>query len=104
MYDFFRANIKNGEFSKGEELIEYVQPFPMNGTGWHRCAFILFEHSKPLKQDFSTGSQFEKRSFKTSSFYLQNQDNFTPVGLSFFQTEWDLSSREIFHNYFGKIN
>jgi large subunit ribosomal protein L38 len=75
----------------------------MKGAGWHRCAYVLFEHSQPLAQTFSQGTKFQKRSFKTSDFYIQNQDNLTPVGLSFFQTEWDLSSRNVFHKYLGKI-
>jgi large subunit ribosomal protein L38 len=74
----------------------------MKGSGWHRCVYVLFEHSQPVGQRFNQDTKFQKRSFKTSEFYLQNQDNLTPVGLSFFQTEWDLSVKNVFHNYFGK--
>ena len=74
----------------------------MNGTGWHRCAYILFEHKQPLKVEFNKERTFQQRSFKTSDFFLRNQDNLTPVGLCFYQTEWDLSARSIFHNYFSK--
>jgi len=75
----------------------------MRGSGWHRCAYVLFEHTKPLdfKLDNKNGSKFDARAFKTSQFYLNNQDAITPVGLAFFQTEWDLSVKNVFHNYLG---
>jgi len=75
----------------------------MKGSGWHRCVYVLFEHDQPLVQNFNQETKFQKRSFKTSDFYLTNQDNLIPVGLSFFQTEWDLSSRKVFHDYFGEL-
>ena len=99
----FRTNVKNGDLSTGDELIEYLQPFPMRGSGWHRCAYVLFEHEKPFdyKLDSKSGSKFQSRVFKTSQFYLDNQDVITPVGLAFFQTEWDLSVKNVFHNILG---
>lgn len=97
-----RANIKNNEVKSGTELIEYLQPTPMRGTGWHRCAFVLFEHDSPI--DFNLNElvvndgALSKRSFKVADFYKKYQDKLTPVGLSFYQTEWDLSVRAAFHN------
>ena len=55
----------------------------MNGTGWHRCAYILFEHKQPLKVEFNKERTFQQRSFKTSDFFLRKQDTLTPVGLCF---------------------
>lgn len=78
----------------------------MRGTGWHRCAYVLFEHENPIdfKIDYSGVSKLNKRDFKVSDFYLNNQESITPVGLAFFQTEWDLSVKDLFHNYLGKYS
>lgn len=86
--------------NSGNELMDYVQPFPMNGTGWHRCVYILFEHSSPVSFKLkSEGNNFSKRDFKCTDFVLAHQEQITPVGLSFFQTTWDLSVKKVFHDY-----
>ena len=83
--------------------MEYVQPFPMRGTGWHRCVYLLFEHDSPvefdLKRNISNENNFSKRDFKCSDFVLKHQKDITPVGLSFFQTTWDMSVKKVFHDY-----
>jgi large subunit ribosomal protein L38 len=78
----------------------------MRGTGWHRCVFLLFEHKNKIEFDLNnnndSSSLFSKRNFKTLTFYLNNQKELVPVGLSFFQTEWDLSVKNVFHNQLSK--
>lgn len=37
------------------------------------------------------------RTFSTPEFYLKNENSLTPAGLAFFQTEWDHSCTECFH-------
>lgn len=78
----------------------------MRGTGWHRCVFLLFEHKNKIEFDLNnnndSSSLFSKRNFKTLKFYLNNQKELVPVGLSFFQTEWDLSVKNVFHNQLSK--
>ena len=41
-----RGNIPGTQIDKGETLCSYLPPFPPNGSGWHRCAFILYKHAK----------------------------------------------------------
>ena len=89
----------------------------MRGSGWHRCAFVLFEHEQKI--DFSDylskslrmegpvakdGNQNLLRDFKCSDFYLNFGDRLMPIGLKFFQTEWDLSVRQAFHTKYGKLS
>lgn len=38
------------------------------------------------------------RTFKTLDFYRKHQDNLTPAGLAFFQSQWDESVTATFHN------
>ena len=99
----FRGNIKNNDYESGEELVKYMQPFPMKNTGWHRCAYVLFEHKNPISFKLNSHSTNSKsvlgeRSFKAADFHSAYKNDLTPVGLCFFQTEWDLSVKEFFHN------
>ena len=109
------GNVENGAFEKGQELVSYQQPLPMKGSGWQRCAFVLFEHeqkidfnnylSKSVKMEgpvSKTENQKLLRDFKCSDFYLEFHDRLIPIGLKFFQTEWDLSVRQAFHTKYGE--
>jgi large subunit ribosomal protein L38 len=40
----FRGNIPGNQIDKGETLCSYLPPFPANGSGWHRCVFLLYKH------------------------------------------------------------
>lgn len=74
----------------------------MQGTGWHRCVYLLCEHQDPIDFHLKSNQElnnFSKRNFKCSDFFLHYQDQLTPVGLSFFQTEWDISVKKVFHEY-----
>lgn len=96
-----RSNMSNNDVSTGKENIQYAQPFPMRGTGWHRCAFVLFEHKDKIEfniQEAADESSFESRAFNSKKFFSQFSEQLTPVGLSFFQTEWDLSVKNFFQN------
>ncbi|ELT90673.1 hypothetical protein CAPTEDRAFT_150382 [Capitella teleta] len=95
------GNIPEGDVSKGDVLCDYLQPFPARGTGFHRFVFVLMQQDGRL--DFS-GQQrspqchsLEERTFKTADFLSQHQGHLTPKGLSFFQSEYDDSVRDIFH-------
>lgn len=44
------------------------------------------------------------RTFSTYSFYKQCQDDLTPSGLAFFQTDWDKSLKEFYHSVLGMYN
>ena len=88
--------------SSGQELAHYIQPFPMRGTGWHRCAFVLFEHLNPLDFELPASRsdqqlKIEDRHFNCRQFFSKFEPHMKPVGLSFFQTEWDLSVKNFFH-------
>lgn len=100
---WFVSNISNNDINTGKENIQYAQPFPMRGTGWHRCAYVLFEHNDQIEfninQEAVDGSSFEPRVFNSKEFFSKFSQKLTPVGLSFFQTEWDLSVR----NFFQKV-
>lgn len=50
----------------------------------------VFIHD-PIRNDL------EKRTFKTYDFYRKLQDNITPAGLAFFQSDWDSNLKEFYH-------
>ncbi|CAF3979326.1 unnamed protein product [Rotaria magnacalcarata] len=41
---WFVGNIPGNQIDKGETLCTYLPPFPPNGSGWHRCVFLLYKH------------------------------------------------------------
>ncbi|XP_050070016.1 39S ribosomal protein L38, mitochondrial [Anopheles maculipalpis] len=97
---WFVGNIPNGDISKGEELISYLQPFPPKGTGYHRHIFVLYKQNARI--DFSQYRRTETfdlpgRTFRTLDFYRQYQELITPAGLAFFQSDWDASLPSFYH-------
>lgn len=39
----------------------------------------------------------EDRTFQTREWYKKYQDNITPIGLAFFQSDWDKTVKDFFH-------
>ncbi|KAM9837272.1 large ribosomal subunit protein mL38 [Aulostomus maculatus] len=96
------GNIPDGAVRAGEELCDYLPPFPARGTGFHRYVFVLFKQDRRI--DFQEDARqspcrsLADRTFKTVEFYRKHQDNMTPAGLAFFQCQWDDSVTDTFHN------
>ncbi|KAJ8937134.1 hypothetical protein NQ318_019396 [Aromia moschata] len=83
------------QLTKAETLVQYLQPFPPKGTGYHRHVFILYKQDKKL--DFSN-LLLSERTFSTYDFYRNLQDSITPASLAFFQSIWDPSLKHFYHN------
>lgn len=123
----FSSNIPNGDVSKGETIVPYLQPFPPKGTGYHRHIFILYKQEKKL--DFSSykvnkmcvkfnptshqilipfpffrRNDLDGRTFKTFDFYEKHQDAITPAGLAFFQSNWDKTLTDFYQNVLGMVS
>ncbi|XP_016993093.2 large ribosomal subunit protein mL38 [Drosophila takahashii] len=100
---WFIGNIPNGQVNEGQVLAEYLPPFPPRGVGYQRMVFVLYKQQERLdlsqyqlaKEDFSN---LEKRSFSTLDFYRQHQEQLTPAGLAFYQTNWDESLTQFYHD------
>ncbi|TRY87619.1 hypothetical protein DNTS_026652, partial [Danionella cerebrum] len=94
------GNIPGSAISSGEQICPYISPFPVRGTGFHRFVFILFKQEHPV--DFSAELRpdpcLKQRTFRTLDFYRKHQDSITPAGLAFFQSQWDQSVTDTFHN------
>lgn len=43
-------------------------------------------------------NDLQSRTFKTYDFYRKLQDNITPAGLAFFQSDYDTNLTEFYHN------
>lgn len=70
--------------------------------------FVLYKQQSRL--DFSAHklaatdyNNLEKRTFSTLDFYRQHQDELTPAGLAFYQTNWDESLTQFYHNVLRKL-
>ncbi|XP_071785241.1 large ribosomal subunit protein mL38-like [Asterias amurensis] len=96
------GNIPGNQLSQGDEIFDYLPPFPARGTGYHRFAFVLFQQDGRV--DYSAEGaplpcrNLKERTFETLEFYRQYQDVITPAGLAFFQCRWDQSVTETFHH------
>ncbi|CAF1651333.1 unnamed protein product [Rotaria magnacalcarata] len=105
---WFVGNIPGNQIDKGETLCTYLPPFPPNGSGWHRCVFLLYKHQNgpinfselygPLPEN---SVSLEKRTFRTFDFFNKLCSYLRPVTLAFFQVAWDTSVKNIFHNILG---
>ncbi len=73
------GNIKGTDFSSGETVVDYLQPFPPYGTGFHRYVFLLYKQSAPM--DFSHFKReapcriLSERTFSTSGKKLSQVDS-----------------------------
>lgn len=97
---FIRSNIPDGNVSKGETIVPYLQPIPPKGTGYHRFIFVLYKQEKPLKLDemkVKEPKNLSERNFNTFEFYRDRQDDITPAGLAFFQADWDETLTDFYH-------
>lgn len=47
---------------------------------------------------FHFRNDLAKRTFKTYDFYKKLQDNLTPAGLAFFQSDYDANVKDFYHN------
>lgn len=96
------GNIPASKVESGETLCSYLQPFPVKGAGFLRYVLVLYKQQGRL--DLSSFQKpadcvsLRERSFSTLEFYQKFEDNLTPAGLAFFQSEWDGSVRNVFHN------
>ncbi|EDW25285.1 GL19977 [Drosophila persimilis] len=100
---WFIANIPNGRVSAGQVLAEYLPPFPPKGVGYQRMVFVLYKQHAAMDLSSyqlasSDYSNLEKRTFSTLEFYRQHQEQLTPAGLAFYQTNWDESLTEFYHD------
>ena len=50
----------------------------------------------------SCSTELEERSHRTVDFFTDHADDLRPVGLAFFQSEWDETVRHVFHHVFSK--
>jgi len=94
------TNIKGNDLSTGQVIAPYLQPFPAFGTGYHRYVFVLFKQAGEIDASKYVQSSEEidlaSRTFKTRQFFDDNE--VTPAGLSFFQSDWDSTLTKFFHH------
>ncbi|KYN39760.1 39S ribosomal protein L38, mitochondrial [Trachymyrmex septentrionalis] len=99
---WFIGNIPGNRLKEGEELVDYLQPIAPYGIGYCRYIFVLYKQNHSI--DFSEYKKtkpclnLEERNWRTLDFYRKYQDQLTPAGLAFFQSDWDHSLKEFYYN------
>ncbi|KAK4286850.1 hypothetical protein Pmani_040062 [Petrolisthes manimaculis] len=96
------GNIRGSDVTTGEVLCDYLPPFPPRGSGYHRYVFVLYKQERIV--DFTQHKRnlpclsLKARTFSTREFYRGVQETLTPAGLAWFQSDWDASLTDFFHN------
>lgn len=100
------ANIHKAEReTKYETIIKYLPIHGIKGLGYHRYAFVLFEHQQKVTQltqieDFDLAKRRFNGLQLMDDLNTANPDlSFLPIGLSWFQTTWDDSCRDVYYKY-----
>ncbi|KPI92839.1 39S ribosomal protein L38, mitochondrial, partial [Papilio xuthus] len=99
------ANIPSNNIEKGDTIVEYLRPFPLKGTGYHRYVFVLYKQTEKISynlKNVTSSSPLEDRTFVTRDWYQKHQDSITPSGLAFYQSDWDYTVKDFFHNILNR--
>ena len=88
------ANVSGNDISTGDTVVSYLPAVPWKGTGFHRFVFALLEQK--TRVDVSDLMLFDTdclagRTFSMLEDLRDEQDLLTPVGVCWFQSEWDSS-------------
>ena len=100
----------SAETTAAETVVKYLPVYGIRGLGYHRYAFVLFAHNKPLTSlDKIDDFDLAKRKFNglrfMDTFAAKDKDlELKPVGLSWFQTTWNENCRDVFYNYLGMMS
>ncbi|EAL69542.1 phosphatidylethanolamine-binding protein PEBP [Dictyostelium discoideum AX4] len=90
------VNIKGNNISKSDELVKYIQPLPLIGTGLHRYIFILCKQPSKLDfiGEFKIPFNMEKRKDWNSEQFIKKW-NLTVEGINYFECEYDDSVEKL---------
>lgn len=105
------SNIHSSTVGKttAETTMKYLSVYGIRGLGYHRYAFVLFRHNKAITvlekvDDFDlTKRKFNGLQFMDTLSTKDKDLQMKPVGLSWFQTTWNESCRDVFYNCLSKF-
>nr|XP_033331815.1 39S ribosomal protein L38, mitochondrial [Megalopta genalis] len=99
---WFIGNIPGNKVEQGEQIMDYMKPIPSRGIGYYRYIFLLYKQNKHLNYaEYKKAQpclQLKERNWNTLTFYQKHQDDLTPAGLAFFQSDWDHTVTEFYHS------
>lgn len=99
---WFVGNIPGDRVNEGEELIDYLRPIPAYGIGYCRYIFVLYKQECRINYSEYKKAKpclnLQERNWQTRDFYTKYQDRLTPTSLAFFQSDWDYTMKEFYHN------
>ncbi|XP_053207821.1 uncharacterized protein LOC128391885 [Panonychus citri] len=78
-----------------KEIISFIPPYAFKGFGYHRYVFLLLQSKEEISLPEITDVNLSKRILSINGLV---DKGFIPVGLSWFQSSWDESCRDIFYN------
>ena len=70
----------------GSVWMDYLQPIPAKGSGYHRLVVTLYHQNETIKIEKEENSlSLDARQFNSADFLAENQENLTPCGYCFSQ-------------------
>jgi len=87
----------SSNLAEATTVADYTPAMPLQGTGYHRYAFVLFRHTSELEWD--TASDTKDRLVNVRE--LMKSDRISPQGMCMFQAKWDSSVDATFESAFG---
>jgi hypothetical protein len=85
-----------GDPKTQQEVMSFMPVYGIRGLGYHRYVFFLMRHEKEISVDPVTDFIFADR--KVDPLQLLNNNSAVPIGLSWFQSQWDAYTQKVFHH------
>ena len=95
------SNLSNDE--KGQTWMDYMQPIPAKGSGYHRLVATLYHQTDRLEVEKLSGC-LSGRQFDSAEYLAANQDVLTPAGFCFSQVYFREGSKKSNSSFFSVSN
>jgi len=85
--------------STGDVWMDYLQPIPARGSGYHRLVATLYHQTEPIENVEKVEETLSGRQFDSAQYLAANQAVLTPAAFCFSQVRWDASVKSVYHDH-----
>lgn len=96
------SSAREGQASEASEIMSFLPIYGIRGFGYHRYVFLLYQHDSIITMNPIETLNFNERQLEPHSFMKNLDASAVPVGLSWFQSQWDAYSQKLFHETLSK--
>ena len=77
--------------------MDYLQPIPAKGSGYHRLVVTLYHQNKQIEIEKEENSlSLDARQFNSADFLAEHQEVLTPCGYCFSQVIFDFPKLSVY--------